>query len=447
MNRKIGMLLVAVLILSLLITVTCIPLVMATQYKSEVVKKPLLFNSSEKNIESICTDATSIPVNGPVIPAGDVVIDSATTNGQWIYLGYCDGSITNGESQYWAYDAPSGTTQTYTYLQWDNASNDLDLYTYDHNWNSVGYSYQVNTNWEAVQNTNAYKATWYFQVHGYSITGNQSYHVDVWAWVTTYDGQATKTPWSGWWWPYYDNPSYEPHLYDTNGPMQKYDSYVINGGGSNPGSQAWEYCNHRTTDPSTNWFGHCHAWSAASILENEPTASKTKNGIYFEVKDQKGLLTECHFDDPTGENFWGNRFPYGDINDVYPQDFHKVLLQWVGSNSQPVVMDTNRDVQVWNYPACKYSMKYDPDLNDPSKTHVTCTVTFVSDGVDANYVGAQTFDKTYTYYLIGGISNPTGGMWEGDSINDHPDFIWRPLSQQKLQDCPLDYNTVKQIIN
>ncbi len=36
--------------------------------------------------------------------------------------------------------------------------------------------------------------------------------------------QASRTPWSGWWWPLLD--SRDPNLYDDGGPLEKYDAYV-----------------------------------------------------------------------------------------------------------------------------------------------------------------------------------------------------------------------------
>ena len=63
-----------------------------------------------------------------------------------------------------------------------------------------------------------------------------------------------------------------------------------------------------------------------------------------------------------------------------------MLLDEIGANSTSVVMDTCPTEQVWNYPAYKYSMKYDPDIGDPSKTHVTCMVWFADDDVDPSFL-------------------------------------------------------------
>ncbi len=52
------------------------------------------------------------------------------------------------------------------YLSWSASNNDLDLYMWDHDWNPVDNSIQVNTNWEEIDYTTAYKARWYLGVYG-----------------------------------------------------------------------------------------------------------------------------------------------------------------------------------------------------------------------------------------------------------------------------------------
>jgi len=96
------------------------------------------------------------------------------------------------------------------------------------------------------------------------------------------------------------------------------------------------------TDDSydVGWFGHCHAWSAASILEPEPFTATKYTGIDFAVGDQKGLLTELHCNDSldlrNGTRYNG---PGDDPNDIYPCYFHNVLINWTGLKRKPLVMD------------------------------------------------------------------------------------------------------------
>ena len=301
---------------------------------------------------------------------------------------------------------------------------------------------------------------------------------------------SDEIPWSGYWWPIadkQDNGAERENLYGNNGPMDKYDQYVVAKYGNNPGANEWESRSnwiggHKvnrntlresnaeadygfdingdgdlndpwdwnadgdTTDTrDASWWGHCHAWSAAAtIMEPEPTAPVTRNGITFSVGDQKGLLSDLHYSDFTGgvNGLWlGTRYDDWngdgiedqgeDINDVYPTDFHETIKEWFGSKRKPVVMDTQCGNSVWNYPAYKSQMNsITQDLVDPSKFHFETIITFVTDGVDPDFVGHSDFTKTYNYWLKFENGNIIGnGAWEGASINNHPDFIWHPDQQ------------------
>lgn len=239
----------------------------------------------------------------------------------------------------------------------------------------------------------------------------------------TASGQASRTPWSGWWWPFYTGELY--HLYDDNGPMEKYDN-VVKGRES---AKDWELKNHYTTDWKEQWFGHCNGWASASILTEEPKGSLTVESIEFRRGDRTGILTEW-YNKATTADWVGHRyedFP-DDPNDPYPQEFHKALIRIIGENKTALVMDTcggdrSDASSVWNYPAFKYEMSYQQDLLDSQKLHVTCKVTFVSNNVASPDATASPFTKIY-YYIINDKKNPTTGEWESDSVYDHPDFLW-----------------------
>jgi hypothetical protein len=237
--------------------------------------------------------------------------------------------------------------------------------------------------------------------------------------------EASRTPWSGWWWPLLD--SRNPNLYDDGGPLDKYDAYVQRLGWGNPGTQAWEYANHRTTDPDAGWWGHCHAWSAAAVLEPEPLAAGYDAGIYFTVSDLKGLVTEAYYS-PEAEDY-GNRYngrAGDDFQDIYPGLFHTVLRYYIEQQRVAIVADIDPGEQVWNYPAYAYRMEFTPDTRYSNVTHVLARVWYADDGVDPNYAGTQALIKDYTYWLQTSGSEIIASGWEGDSRNDHPDFLWAP---------------------
>src|SRR5207248_750665 len=101
----------------------------------------------------------------------------------------------------------------------------------------------------------------------------------------TEEGKARKVPWSGYWWPVKQGAMVRP-----DGPLDKYDRFV--GGGQAAGWERGKYKNQ----PVADWWGYCHAWSAACVTETEPRSAvyaTTAGGqrVALGVGDQKGLLT------------------------------------------------------------------------------------------------------------------------------------------------------------
>src|SRR5471030_1779283 len=89
-----------------------------------------------------------------------------------------------------------------------------------------------------------------------------------------------------------------------SGPLAKYDMV------SGKPAAAWETNAHPKAS-AAKWFGYCHAWSAASVMEAEPTAAcavTLPNGgqMVLDVGDQKGLLTLSHARDVA--NVFGRRY-------------------------------------------------------------------------------------------------------------------------------------------
>lgn len=127
---------------------------------------------------------------------------------------------------------------------------------------------------------------------------------------------AEITPWSGYWWPIREG--------SLLVPLGKYDRLT--------GHQAaaWERQANPPGPDVPRWFGYCHGWAAASMLEPEPdrthVAPSLRDGnprIPLDIGDQKGLLTACHTEDLA--NTWGDRFGDG-AGSEDPQDLQPDLL-------------------------------------------------------------------------------------------------------------------------
>lgn len=258
---------------------------------------------------------------------------------------------------------------------------------------------------------------------------------------------AARQPWSGWWWPAATNVR-GPHLFDSNGPLAKYDRFVSRNGADDPQTLEWEQKELRL---DVSWAGHCNGWAAAALLEREPTKDREAGGISFGVADLKGLLVSYHFADSAAWLRGGE--------DLSPVDFHQQLVEWLGARKKGFVLTfrPTADEEVWSYPAYRFALTMSPDSLEPDVTHVQATVWLADNDVAADFVGLQTWrgdGQTYEYRLLGPRDAPTGGEWEGVSVSGrfaHPSSIWYPDARHRnldreLASPNLDYKTIKRIL-
>jgi hypothetical protein len=117
------------------------------------------------------------------------------------------------------------------------------------------------------------------------------------------------------------------------------------------------------------WWGICHAWAPAAILEAEPIHPVTREGITFEVNDIKALVTlgydknyargvslRCNQDSSSDEIEYD---AYGrpadpECVDTNPGTFHVVLTNYLGIRGESFVEDRTWDAEVWNQPMRGY---------------------------------------------------------------------------------------------
>jgi hypothetical protein len=261
---------------------------------------------------------------------------------------------------------------------------------------------------------------------------------------------AAHQPWSGWWWP--ANAAVAgPHLFDANGPLSKYDTFVSRAGGGDPGTLDWERTELRLSGVS--WAGHCNGWAAAAVLEPEPIHGREVAGINFSVADLKGLLAAYHFADAAAWLHGSQEV------DVSPLDFHQRLIDWLGNEQKSFIVTFRpaQDEEVWSYPAYRFELVMGPDLANPEVTHVKATVWLADNDVPADFVGLRPWKgegQTYEYRLIGPREAPFAGEWEGPSASGrfaHPSFIWYPDPTTRnmaraLSSPNLSYETIERIL-
>ena len=158
---------------------------------------------------------------------------------------------------------------------------------------------------------------------------------------------------------------------DRLSPFDKFALYEYLSGRTDPNPfylPAWELLNHYSPEGGS-WWGHCNGWAAAAILTHEPRedlpVQVAGHDLLFTHADLKGLLTEAHYGQQS--YFYGERYNGSeqDIDDLYPEAFHRIITFYIRDRGVPLVFDTSRDVSVWNYPAYHYKLTLE-ETTDPS---------------------------------------------------------------------------------
>lgn len=122
-------------------------------------------------------------------------------------------------------------------------------------------------------------------------------------------------------------------------------------------------------DGVETWWGLCHAWGPASILEDEPLAPVTRNGVTFDVSDIKGLLIQqydrttaymigarCNKDGEKLERDEQGRIVDPECRDINAGAWHVVIANLVGINKRGLVTERTYDYEVWNQPVVGYKL-------------------------------------------------------------------------------------------
>ncbi|KAG6577846.1 Elicitor-like transglutaminase M81-like protein [Phytophthora cinnamomi] len=219
------------------------------------------------------------------------------------------------------------------------------------------------------------------------------------------------------------------------------------------------------------WFGICHAWAPAAILEAEPTCAVERNGTTFEPYDIKALITLAYDGSKIPTIFTGSRFngndnapnntdEYGRFyddrrRDISPGYFHVAVTNIMGRFNHSFVVDITAGNEVWNQPARSYEIlrlswttptaaakkyfnvdKY--PFNDAATKIAVVTTRFswiVESGVNGPLVATGIVDKyttsaDYEYILeTDETYQILGGEWLSGSKANHPDFLWLPASK------------------
>ena len=126
------------------------------------------------------------------------------------------------------------------------------------------------------------------------------------------------------------------------------------------------------------WMGHCDGWAQASYMEKRPSRATTvlaadgRTKITFYPSDIKALATllwaksgpqtrfigqRCEKKDPPTDAATG-RVLDTECFDTNPGTWHLAVINQLGINKRPFVIDATYDYEVWNQPVYSYSYSY-----------------------------------------------------------------------------------------
>lgn len=226
-------------------------------------------------------------------------------------------------------------------------------------------------------------------------------------------------------------------------------------------SEKWDLFNGRYNYPLRNkiaayaspgrpsWEGICDGWAGAALNHDEPKPMTVANPdgiqIPFGSSDIKGLLSWYYAKEWSGGYAMMGRRCNGGANtgtdrcvhDMNAGAFHIVLSNRLGKDGVSFVADIDRNSQVWNHLAYRYTSKTIYNNLPPRSTSASGTTRVVRMRTSVYYVWLlsrntwepvigttrqRTNPRTYEYYLD---LDSQGIIIGGDWIStQRPDFLW-----------------------
>ncbi len=234
------------------------------------------------------------------------------------------------------------------------------------------------------------------------------------------------------------------------------------------------------------WWGLCHAWVPAALLEDRPLRAVTYNGVTFETGDMEALLIAAY--NRSGADMIGGRCNLGndedseverdehgravnvDCRDTNPGSLHVILTNYLGMQSRGFAMDRTYDYEVWNQPISGYEITKQEEIDIARANEllgltgdsysynedaaflydVKVSVKWITES-HASKVPSDTARYTRTdrlsYILeVDADGKIIGGEWYGSSRNRHPDFLWNPRRITRSSVPSLNIDDVRMLI-
>lgn len=225
-------------------------------------------------------------------------------------------------------------------------------------------------------------------------------------------------------------------------------------------------CDSEDCDGIEFWWGVCHAWAPAAIMEPEPIDPVEHNGQTFYPSDIKSLMMINY--DSTQALMLGGRCNARDVDrdengraidpdcqDVNAGAFHVVITNMLGRLRRAFDEDRTYDYQVWNQPIRGYDITsqeeglsaadamaalglsddtYSPNADAVSFAEVRMNTYYITEAHPSEYPRIPQIDRytrtdRYHYILeLNAEGEIIGGEWGPSSQSNHPDFLWLPTN-------------------
>ncbi len=122
------------------------------------------------------------------------------------------------------------------------------------------------------------------------------------------------------------------------------------------------------------WWGICHAWAPAAIMEPEPLGTVVRDGVEFTVSDQKALIIQqwdkasAHMvggrcNDKEIERDETGRISNSECRDLNPGAWHVLVTNMIGLAGKGMVIERVFDFEVWNQPLFGYDITRQEEIS------------------------------------------------------------------------------------
>ena len=281
-----------------------------------------------------------------------------------------------------------------------------------------------------------------------------------------------------------EDKSWDKDYYTQLGPLANHISARMGNGRArdgidNDGDGQTDECDDR--DGVETWFGLCHAWVPAAMLEDRPLRSVTVNGVTFHTGDIEALVIAAY--NRSGADMIGGRCNDKEVKrdeqgravdsqcrDSNPGTLHVIMANYLGLNQIAFAEDRTYNYEVWNQPVVSYDITKMNEVtvkeaNDllklPGDTYtfnadakflyeVHATLVYITEShASAEPADQGRFERSdrYQYILeLDADRKVIGGEWVGASQTKHPDFLWSPRRAAFSAVPHLDLDTVRELI-